>query len=152
MTAPAIPRSIGESPARIEARAKVTGEARYAYEYEADGVAYCVPVQSTIARGSVREVEPLPGVLAVLWAGNAPQLATPDDPELAVLQARDVAYRGQVVAAVVADSLEAAREAAGRLEVRYDAEPHDVVLERSEERRVGKECIAVCRSRWSPYH
>ena len=23
---------------------------------------------------------------------------------------------------------------------------------RSEERRVGKECIALCRSRWSPYH
>ena len=22
----------------------------------------------------------------------------------------------------------------------------------SEERRVGKECLAVCRSRWSPYH
>src|SRR5213080_5154541 len=29
------------------------------------------------------------------------------------------------------------------------ARAHD---ERSEERRVGKECIAVCRSRWSPYH
>ena len=26
------------------------------------------------------------------------------------------------------------------------------LLERSEERRVGKECSAVCRSRWSPYH
>ena len=25
-------------------------------------------------------------------------------------------------------------------------------LERSEERRVGKECSVVCRSRWSPYH
>ena len=25
-------------------------------------------------------------------------------------------------------------------------------LVRSEERRVGKECSAVCRSRWSPYH
>src|SRR5213080_49499 len=24
--------------------------------------------------------------------------------------------------------------------------------QRSEERRVGKECIAVCRSRWSPHH
>ena len=23
---------------------------------------------------------------------------------------------------------------------------------RSEERRVGKECTATCRSRWSPYH
>ena len=24
--------------------------------------------------------------------------------------------------------------------------------QRSEERRVGKECRALCRSRWSPYH
>ena len=29
---------------------------------------------------------------------------------------------------------------------------HDLLLERSEERRVGKECTSVCRSRWSPYH
>ena len=27
-----------------------------------------------------------------------------------------------------------------------------VTLERSEERRVGKECLRLCRSRWSPYH
>src|SRR3546814_8331602 len=27
---------------------------------------------------------------------------------------------------------------------------HD--LFRSEERRVGKECVSTCRSRWSPYH
>ena len=26
------------------------------------------------------------------------------------------------------------------------------VQDRSEERRVGKECMPVCRSRWSPYH
>src|SRR3546814_12055744 len=25
-------------------------------------------------------------------------------------------------------------------------------MERSEERRVGKECVSTCRSRWSPYH
>src|SRR3546814_3837489 len=25
-------------------------------------------------------------------------------------------------------------------------------LMRSEERRVGKECVSTCRSRWSPYH
>ena len=24
--------------------------------------------------------------------------------------------------------------------------------DRSEERRVGKECASMCRSRWSPYH
>src|SRR3546814_3009188 len=27
-----------------------------------------------------------------------------------------------------------------------------VLLDRSEERRVGKECVSTCRSRWSPYH
>src|SRR3546814_15826958 len=26
------------------------------------------------------------------------------------------------------------------------------LLDRSEERRVGKECVSTCRSRWSPYH
>src|SRR3546814_5787944 len=26
------------------------------------------------------------------------------------------------------------------------------VKTRSEERRVGKECVSTCRSRWSPYH
>src|SRR3546814_15405459 len=26
------------------------------------------------------------------------------------------------------------------------------IFERSEERRVGKECVSTCRSRWSPYH
>ena len=30
----------------------------------------------------------------------------------------------------------------------------DVIIDlvRSEERRVGKECLRLCRSRWSPYH
>src|SRR3546814_1422300 len=26
------------------------------------------------------------------------------------------------------------------------------LCQRSEERRVGKECVSTCRSRWSPYH
>src|SRR3546814_4364640 len=26
------------------------------------------------------------------------------------------------------------------------------LIDRSEERRVGKECVSTCRSRWSPYH
>ena len=29
---------------------------------------------------------------------------------------------------------------------------HAAAVDRSEERRVGKECTSVCRSRWSPYH
>src|SRR3546814_18093014 len=30
--------------------------------------------------------------------------------------------------------------------------PGDFKVGRSEERRVGKECVSTCRSRWSPYH
>src|SRR3546814_6962789 len=40
--------------------------------------------------------------------------------------------------------------------VRYSGNDHLVSLisnvDRSEERRVGKECVSTCRSRWSPYH
>src|SRR3546814_4107783 len=32
------------------------------------------------------------------------------------------------------------------------ADPVDRPRLRSEERRVGKECVSTCRSRWSPYH
>src|SRR3546814_3093121 len=39
---------------------------------------------------------------------------------------------------------------------RPDGVPVDILLlhytDRSEERRVGKECVSTCRSRWSPYH
>src|SRR3546814_12152473 len=31
-------------------------------------------------------------------------------------------------------------------------EDYELNLARSEERRVGKECVSTCRSRWSPYH
>src|SRR3546814_8146608 len=38
----------------------------------------------------------------------------------------------------------------GLARVAWDARAFDAV--RSEERRVGKECVSTCRSRWSPYH
>ena len=33
-----------------------------------------------------------------------------------------------------------------------EADMDKVIRMRSEERRVGKECLRLCRSRWSPYH
>src|SRR3546814_19097290 len=38
-------------------------------------------------------------------------------------------------------------------EIMADRREGRIVLDlRSEERRVGKECVSTCRSRWSPYH
>src|SRR3546814_14233842 len=34
----------------------------------------------------------------------------------------------------------------------YDRAVTATLDPRSEERRVGKECVSTCRSRWSPYH
>src|SRR5262249_41379233 len=69
-----------------------------------------------------------PGVLAVITPDNAPRLPGTGDPELALFQTPVVAYRGQFVAAVVAETLEVAREAAGRVVVDYDQAAQDVPL------------------------
>ncbi|MEV6861977.1 xanthine dehydrogenase family protein molybdopterin-binding subunit [Streptosporangium subroseum] len=132
MTTEAIPY-VGSAMDRIEGLEKVTGRARYAFEYSPRDLAYAVPVQATIARGEVRAIDvdavvQLPGVIAALWHGNAPRLATPENAELAVLQSPRVAYRGQYIAIVVAETLQEAREAARLLRVEYNAEPHDVEL------------------------
>jgi xanthine dehydrogenase YagR molybdenum-binding subunit len=133
VTAPVLPRAVGTPLARLEAREKVMGRARYAFEHHAEGMTYCHPVQATIASGEVRSVDAAAalareGVLAVIWAGNAPGLEDSGDAELALFQSRAVAYRGQIVAAVVAESLETAREAAGLVQVEYEEHAHDVIL------------------------
>src|SRR3546814_2126925 len=38
------------------------------------------------------------------------------------------------------------------LRVVVENQAGDIYDARSEERRVGKECVSTCRSRWSPYH
>src|SRR3546814_20451215 len=43
------------------------------------------------------------------------------------------------------------REATPQTNSKLEERLHKV-LARSEERRVGKECVSTCRSRWSPYH
>ncbi|HEY4026703.1 MAG TPA: xanthine dehydrogenase family protein molybdopterin-binding subunit [Candidatus Dormibacteraeota bacterium] len=135
-----IVRAIGAPLDRIDGRHKVTGAATYAYEHAIEGAAYLALVQSTIAAGRIASVDAtaahaLPGVLAVIWHENAPRLEplvpappTFQDVESEALQSDVVAYRGQVVAAVVAETPEVAREAAGLLAVKYEEGQHDVEL------------------------
>ncbi|MBW8486608.1 xanthine dehydrogenase family protein molybdopterin-binding subunit [Actinomadura parmotrematis] len=118
---------------RVEGREKVTGTARYAYEYPVAGAAYAFAVQAAAGPGRVtavhdEEVLALPGVIAVLSHRNAPALKPVEDGELALFQSDEVAYRGQVVAAVVAETLDTAREAARLLRVDYDDRPPKVRL------------------------
>ncbi|WP_433208197.1 xanthine dehydrogenase family protein molybdopterin-binding subunit [Dactylosporangium sp. CS-047395] len=127
------PVHIGRAEPRLEARDKVTGQARYAVDHPLPGAVYAWPVQATFARGRVSTVDTAPalaldGVLAVLWHGNSPRLEPGSDPNLLVLQSPDVRYYGQVVALVVATSLERAREGAEAVAVEADVEAADTVL------------------------
>src|SRR3546814_15052080 len=45
-----------------------------------------------------------------------------------------------------------AQDAANATALAIDPRALTVTADRSEERRVGKECVSTCRSRWSPYH
>ena len=128
-----ITRTTGAPLNRIDGVQKVTGAAKYAYEYPVDNVTYVFPVQSTIAKGRVVSIDAsaaraLHGVIAVFSHENAPQLAPVNDAKLAVFQSESVAYRGQFVAAVVAETLEMARQGALLVVVGYEEQPHDVAL------------------------
>jgi xanthine dehydrogenase YagR molybdenum-binding subunit len=126
-------RVVGQPLDRIDGPKKVTGTATYAFEHAVDEVTYAFPVQSTIAKGRIvsvdaSETQAIPGVIAVLTHENAPRLKPQIEAELAVLQSNTVGYRGQFVALVVAETLEVARQGADAVVVRYEEQPHSVVL------------------------
>ena len=127
------PRAVGTPLDRLDGPEKVTGRATYAFEWPVDRPTYLYPLLSEIAAGRITGVdaaaaEAEPGVLAVLTHLNAPKLALPGDPELAVLQSDRVAWRGQFVGAVIAETLEIARHAASLVRLDYQQRPHDVTL------------------------
>ena len=95
-------------------------------------------------------------------------MTTPEiDPELHA-SAQPSSDPAQTAAPDSADPAPSAEQRLAELEVKYNemsdtylrakAEAEntrrraDEDISRSEERRVGKECIPPCRSRWSPYH
>lgn len=126
-------QQIGQPVARTEGTDKVTGAAEYSFEHNLPGSAVAWMVLSTIASGTVTGLDDtqalaMPGVLTVLWHRNAPRLGKAETAELAVLQSPEVHYRGQIVALVVAENLETAREAAAAVRVEYAEAPHQVLL------------------------
>src|SRR5258708_7834116 len=107
---------VGQPVDRRDGRLKVTGQARYAAEFDIDNLAHAVLVQSTIASGEIAgfdlaAAQAVPGVLAILTPENAPRL--PEQPAsqsetsgplvaIPLLQDRLVYYNGQHIAVALA--------------------------------------------------
>ncbi len=131
--------AIGAATSRVDAWAKVTGRAAFAADVDLEGRVFGWMVQATVGRGSIRSITApdLPGVLTVITHENAVRLGEVSEEitrgagdlvETPPLQSPRVAYRGQVVALVVAETLEQARAGAEAVVIEYTEEPHDVVL------------------------
>ncbi|PWT90215.1 MAG: xanthine dehydrogenase, partial [Proteobacteria bacterium] len=128
--APEPQANMGEPAPRIDARQKVTGEARYASDFPLANPAYAVLVTSAIARGrllglDLEAAKAVPGVLDILTQDNTGELkevkfggASTSIQKLGP----EIAHDGQIIAMVVADTFEAAREAAYKVKASYAAE------------------------------
>ncbi|MFI0462965.1 xanthine dehydrogenase family protein molybdopterin-binding subunit [Saccharopolyspora sp. 5N102] len=139
MTTTATPTSyIGQALSRVDGRAKVTGEATYAAEFDpGPRTAHGVIVGSAIAKGRITEIDTAaagsaPGVIAVLTHLNAPELPyqqhkslvdAQDGERIHVLQDDRVVHLGQAIALVVADTFENATHAAALVHASYAEEP-----------------------------
>ncbi|WP_049571106.1 xanthine dehydrogenase family protein molybdopterin-binding subunit [Streptomyces sp. SBT349] len=126
-------RAIGAPLERRDGPAKVTGRAAYAYEQPVVDPLYLFPLEAAVARGRITsidtsEAEAVDGVVLVLTHRNAPRLAPDADRELWVCQDEEIHFRNQFIGAVVAETSEAARQAAGLVRVAYEEDAHDVVL------------------------
>ncbi|MDL2401970.1 xanthine dehydrogenase family protein molybdopterin-binding subunit [Rhizobium mayense] len=108
---------------RIDGPLKVSGQARYAYEYndEIPNAAYGFILGAGIATGSIRSIdtnaaESAPGVLLVLTYKNAPKQGDDGSPQL---QGADIKHYDQAIAFVVAETFEQARAAARLIKIEY---------------------------------
>ena len=131
---------VGKPYPRADGRAKVTGQARYSYEWPVAGVAYGVLVTSGVAKGRITAIdagaaEREPGVIAVLRPSTAMKLpgdASPadgGDRVVQVLQDDRVLYSNQPIAVAIADTFERALHAAGLVRVRVEPAPFTVRIE-----------------------
>ena len=124
---------IGAPVPRIDGSLKTTGSAQYTADVHFANLAHAVPVQSTVASGSIRKIdtsaaEKMPGVLLVLRYGNMDPLfrVVPNDFSATSSEARPpfedqkVYHWGQYVAVVIAETLEQATAATKAVQVEYD--------------------------------
>lgn len=119
---------IGISVPRKESLEKVTGTARYNTDYSAPGLLYAWMVTSLYAHAKINAVntaaaEKTPGVRAVITGGAYTQLYGEVMEDRPFLAKDKVRYFGEPIAVVIADSMEKAKEAAGRVRVDYEPLP-----------------------------
>lgn len=111
-----MPIDVFSDIARVDARDKVRGHTRYAADVRLPGMLYAMLVPARIAKGVLRILDVTParqtaGVVGVLTPDDVASLTT------------TISFRGQPIAMVIAESIEAAVEGAEAVDATYDTVP-----------------------------
>lgn len=138
--------TVGKPIDRVDGRLKVTGGATYSAEFNIKNMVHGVAVLSTVTKGRIKNIntgiaEKSPGVVGVMTYKNSMQLHSPSsaDPgggrfaekDLLPLQNDRIYYDGQIVAVVMAETLEQAEHAATLVKLDYMAEEPVFDLEKN---------------------
>ncbi len=129
---------IGQSATRQDARLKVTGGAKYSAEFTLPNMAHAVLVTSPVARGTIKSLDlnaarASIGVIDVFSHFDKPKYGAINPAELGKVgtipgefhlpfSGPDIAYNGQAIAIVVADTYERARYAATLVSAEIETE------------------------------
>ncbi|MEO6447359.1 MAG: xanthine dehydrogenase family protein molybdopterin-binding subunit, partial [Gemmatimonadaceae bacterium] len=124
---------VGQRVPRVDAREKVTGRARFTTDIQRPGMLHAAIVRATIASGRVTAIDPsgalqLTGVLDVISSADLPH---PIKAGGAPLFLPAVSYAGQPIAAVCAESREAALAGAAAVRLTYEAAPFVLTFEQA---------------------
>src|SRR5687768_17088080 len=128
--------AIGEPAPRVGGRGRVTGEEHYVAEIHLPNELYVKLVTLPCARGRIGAIDPaaaleIPGIVAVFSAADLPDPMPHFGPQFTdrpVIATGETKFHGDPVAAVAAESLDAAEEAARLVRVEYEELPAVVTV------------------------
>jgi len=133
---------------RVDGADKVNGKAKYTAEHSLPNMAYAVFVTSTIAKGSIKNLDTskaltMPGILDIIYYANCP--AVPGYNPIAaerpknvsewrgykVLYDNKVRFFGQPIALIIADSFENANAAVRFVKAEYEIEKFETNFDKA---------------------
>jgi CO/xanthine dehydrogenase Mo-binding subunit len=123
--------SVGEAAARVGGRARVTGEQQYVADLPHHDTLHVKLVALDVARAGIRRIDAtaalrIPGVRCVTTPDDLPRPMPrfgPQRRDRPVLAVGETKYHGEPVAAVAAETLDAAEEAAALVAVEFEELP-----------------------------
>ena len=133
---------------RVDGADKVTGKAKYTAEHKLPNMAYAVFVTSTIAKGSIKNLDiskaiAMPGILDIIYYANCPAVpgyitSAAERPKnvsewrgFKVLYDNKVRFFGQPIALIVADSFENANAAIRFVKAEYEIEKFETNFDKA---------------------